>query len=67
MRNYKLSIPIIISIILHLILIIILGGWNGKSNTIAKLQKLVIPLRIYGQFSKLHYQLDIGQVIKDLF
>ena len=45
----------------------ILGGWNGKSNTIAKLQKLVIPLRIYGQFSKLHYQLDIGQVIKDLF
>ena len=45
----------------------ILGGWNGKSNTIAKLQKLVIPLRIYGQFSKLHYQLDINQVIKDLF
>ncbi|MBI0027588.1 outer membrane assembly protein AsmA [Gilliamella sp. B14448G11] len=45
----------------------ILGGWNGKSETIAKLQKLVIPLRIYGQFSKLHYQLDIGQVIKDLF
>ena len=45
----------------------ILGGWNGKSNTIAKLQKLVIPLRIYGQFSKLHYQLDIGQVIKNLF
>ena len=45
----------------------ILGGWNGKSETIAKLQKLVIPMHIYGEFSKLHYQLDLGQVIKDIF
>lgn len=43
-----------------------LGGWNGKSETIAKLQQLTIPLRIYGEFTKLHYQIDISQVFKDV-
>jgi AsmA protein len=43
-----------------------LGGWNGKSETIAKLQQLTIPFRIYGQFTKLNYQIDISQVLKDL-
>ena len=45
----------------------ILGGWNSKSETIAKLQKVTIPLRIYGQFSNLHYQLDIAKIISDVF
>ncbi|MCX8711098.1 outer membrane assembly protein AsmA [Gilliamella sp. B3464] len=45
----------------------LLGGWNGKNDTIAKLQKLTIPLHIYGQFANLHYQIDLEQVIKDLF
>ena len=45
----------------------ILGGWNSKSDTIAKLQKVTIPLRIYGQFSKLHYQLDIAKILSDVF
>ena len=45
----------------------ILSGWNNKSETIAKLQKVTIPLRIYGQFSNLHYQLDIAQILSDVF
>lgn len=44
-----------------------LGGWNGKNETIAKLQQLIIPLHIYGQFTNLHYQIDMGKLIKDLF
>jgi AsmA protein len=45
----------------------LLGGWNEKNSTIAKLQKVTIPLRIYGQFSDLHYQLDITKIISDAF
>ncbi|MBI0103713.1 outer membrane assembly protein AsmA [Gilliamella sp. W8145] len=45
----------------------LLGGWNSKSDTIAKLQKVTIPLRIYGQFSNLRYQLDIAQILSDVF
>lgn len=44
----------------------ILGGWNGKSETISQLQKVVIPLRIYGQLPELHYQLEVDKVIKSL-
>ncbi|MWP60812.1 outer membrane assembly protein AsmA [Gilliamella sp. Pas-s25] len=43
-----------------------LGGWNAKNETIAKLQKLTIPLRIYGQFTKLRYQIDIGKLVTDV-
>ncbi|SCB99924.1 AsmA protein [Gilliamella bombicola] len=42
------------------------GGWNGKSETIGKLQKLTIPLRIYGQFANLRYQIDMGKLITDI-
>ncbi|MDF7666384.1 outer membrane assembly protein AsmA [Orbaceae bacterium ESL0727] len=44
-----------------------LSGWNGKSDVIAKLQKVVVPLRIYGQFSKLNYQVEVDKLLKDLF
>ncbi|OCG20614.1 outer membrane assembly protein AsmA [Gilliamella sp. App4-10] len=43
----------------------LLGGWNGKNEKIGKLQKLTIPLRIYGQFANLRYQIDIGKLITD--
>lgn len=43
-----------------------LGGWNGKSETLAKLKQLTIPLRIYGQFANLHYQIEIEQLIQDV-
>ena len=45
----------------------ILDGLNSKNETIAKLQKVIIPLRIYGQFSNLHYQLDIAKIFSDVF
>ncbi|OCG60968.1 outer membrane assembly protein AsmA [Gilliamella sp. Nev3-1] len=44
-----------------------LGGWNTKNEVIAKLQKLTIPLRIYGEFAKLRYQIDIAKLINDVF
>ncbi|MDF7670328.1 outer membrane assembly protein AsmA [Orbaceae bacterium ESL0721] len=44
----------------------LLGGWNGKSETIAKLQKIIIPLRIYGKFANLNYQVKVDKLIKDL-
>lgn len=44
----------------------ILGGWNGKSQTIQKLQQITIPLRIYGEFTNLHYQINVEKLIKDV-
>lgn len=43
----------------------ILSGWNEKSETIAKLQKVTIPLRVYGQLSQLHYQVDLNKILQD--
>lgn len=43
----------------------ILSGWNGESKTIQKLQKLEIPLRVYGTFDALHYQVDADKLLKD--
>lgn len=43
----------------------IVSGWNGKSEMIAKLQKMRIPFRIYGQFSQLNYQMDLNKILKD--
>lgn len=43
----------------------VLSGWNEKSETIAKLQKMRIPLRIYGQLSQLNYQVDVNKLLKD--
>lgn len=48
------------------LLVKMLGGWNGKSDTIAKLQKVELPLRIYGPFAELHYQVNIEKIIRDL-
>lgn len=44
----------------------ILGGWNGDSKTIQKLQQLVIPLRVYGLFNELHYQVEAEKIVKEL-
>lgn len=43
----------------------ILGGWNEKSETIAKLQKMPIPFRIYGQFAQLNYQVGLNKVLRE--
>lgn len=43
-----------------------LSGWNEHSETIQKLQGIAIPLRIYGSFNELHYQLNAEKVIKEV-
>lgn len=43
----------------------VLSAWNETSQMIAKLQKIVIPLRIYGPVSQLHYQVDLNKLLKD--
>ncbi|MCD1124601.1 outer membrane assembly protein AsmA [Jinshanibacter sp. LJY008] len=40
-------------------------GWQGKSEIVSLLQKSVIPLRIYGPWSKLNYQLNVEQILRD--
>lgn len=44
----------------------ILSGWNQDSKTIQKLQNVTIPLRIYGNFNELHYQIKPEQLINAL-
>ncbi|WP_392564671.1 outer membrane assembly protein AsmA [Orbus wheelerorum] len=44
----------------------ILSGWNGDSKTIQKLQQIAIPLRLYGSFDELHYQVVAEKLIKDV-
>lgn len=40
-------------------------GWHGDDNFINKLKKLVIPLRIYGKWQNLQYQLNIEKLLRD--
>ncbi|WP_159564690.1 outer membrane assembly protein AsmA [Budvicia diplopodorum] len=40
-------------------------GWSGKSDVIKMLQNTTIPLRIYGPWSKLNYQLNVEQILRD--
>ncbi|AWH89865.1 outer membrane assembly protein AsmA [Limnobaculum parvum] len=43
----------------------VMQGWQGKSEIVSLLQKSVIPLRIYGPWNKLNYQLNVEQILKD--
>ncbi|RUU68879.1 hypothetical protein, partial [Mesorhizobium sp. M7A.F.Ca.MR.362.00.0.0] len=38
------------------------GGWQGRSELIEQLQKTPIPLRVYGPWQQLNYQLQVDQV-----
>ncbi|MGP1924518.1 MAG: outer membrane assembly protein AsmA [Arsenophonus sp. NEOnobi-MAG3] len=40
-------------------------GWNGNDNFINKLKELTIPLRIYGKWENLQYQLNIKKLLRD--
>ncbi|SFC92027.1 outer membrane assembly protein AsmA [Pragia fontium] len=40
-------------------------GWSGKSDIVTALQNSTIPLRIYGPWSKLSYQLNVEQLLRD--
>jgi len=40
------------------------GGWKGDSGLISRLQNTDIPLRVYGPWSQLNYQLQVDQVLR---
>ncbi|QIC86288.1 outer membrane assembly protein AsmA [Serratia liquefaciens] len=40
------------------------GGWQGRSDLIEQLQKTPIPLRVYGPWNQLNYQLQVDQVLR---
>lgn len=40
------------------------GGWQGRGELIEQLQKTPIPLRVYGPWQQLNYQLQIDQVLR---
>lgn len=41
------------------------GGWQGSSKLIEQLQKTPIPLRVYGPWQQLNYQLKVDQVLRN--
>ncbi|OJH82659.1 outer membrane assembly protein AsmA [Serratia marcescens] len=40
------------------------GGWQGRGELIEQLQKTPIPLRVYGPWRQLNYQLQVDQVLR---
>ncbi|MBV6690962.1 outer membrane assembly protein AsmA [Serratia quinivorans] len=40
------------------------GGWKGRDDLIEQLQKTPIPLRVYGPWNQLNYQLQVDQVLR---
>jgi len=40
------------------------GGWKGNNDLIARLQNTDIPLRVYGPWTQLNYQLQVDQVLR---
>lgn len=41
------------------------GGWEGKGELIERLRQTPIPLRIYGPWSQLNYNLDVDRVLRN--
>ncbi|AML59301.1 A/G-specific adenine glycosylase [Serratia rubidaea] len=41
------------------------GGWQGRSELIEQLQKTPIPLRVFGPWQQLNYQLKVDRVLRD--
>ncbi|RJT14900.1 outer membrane assembly protein AsmA [Rahnella inusitata] len=46
------------------LLIRVTGGWKGDSNLINTLKTTDIPLRVYGPWSQMGYQLQVDQVLR---
>lgn len=43
----------------------VLGGWRGKDSVVRMLQGLSVPLRVYGPWNKLNYQLQVDQLLRN--
>ena len=46
------------------LLIRVTGGWKGDSNLINTLKTTDIPLRVYGPWAQLGYQLQVDQILR---
>lgn len=46
------------------LLIRVTGGWKGDGNLINTLKTTDIPLRVYGPWSQMHYQLQVDQILR---
>lgn len=42
----------------------VLGGWKGESNLIDFLKNTPVPLRVYGKWQALNYNLQVDQVLR---
>ncbi|MFN2994109.1 outer membrane assembly protein AsmA [Serratia plymuthica] len=40
------------------------GGWQGRGELIEQLKKTPIPLRVYGPWQQLNYQLQVDQILR---
>lgn len=40
------------------------GGWQGNNALIAQLRETPIPLRVYGPWDQLNYQLQVDQLLR---
>nr|ELR5200793.1 outer membrane assembly protein AsmA [Providencia rettgeri] len=43
----------------------IANGWGGDSRLVKQLQEMTIPLRIYGSWYSLQYQLDVEKLLRN--
>lgn len=41
------------------------NGWGGDSRLVKQLQEMTIPLRIYGSWHSLQYQLDVEKLLRN--
>ncbi|AHG21842.1 membrane assembly protein AsmA [Chania multitudinisentens RB-25] len=46
--------------------VLVTGGWQGSNNLITQLRKTPIPLRVYGPWQQLNYQLQVDQVLRKM-
>jgi AsmA protein len=42
----------------------VVGGWRGNDSLIKTLQQTDVPLRVYGPWKQLSYQLDVEQLLR---
>ncbi|UAN53261.1 outer membrane assembly protein AsmA [Serratia sp. JSRIV002] len=44
--------------------VLVTGGWQGNNALIAQLRETPIPLRVYGPWDQLNYQLQVDQLLR---
>ncbi|MNW00016.1 putative assembly protein [compost metagenome] len=44
--------------------VLVTGGWQGNNALITQLRETPIPLRVYGPWDQLNYQLQVDQLLR---